>query len=130
MAQQEEQDAERLSGLLFEEVVAATTILPLFLEIREVAVQLWPLHKRMNALLRDKRVWTALCLRHWPSLASDSSFNSLWDMTLFRRRFVKMKRDERERRRNERRHRGHDMRHDDDGRPGMPPTQGLIIQIQ
>eukprot|EP00971_Amphidinium_carterae_P328827 6460905-Amphidinium_carterae.1 len=25
---------------------------------------------RMNALLRDKRVWTALCLRHWPSLAS------------------------------------------------------------
>mmetsp|Transcript_12925 Transcript_12925/g.29174 ORF Transcript_12925/g.29174 Transcript_12925/m.29174 type:complete len:131 (+) Transcript_12925:74-466(+) len=130
MAQQEEQDAERLSGLLFEEVVAATTILPLFLEIREVAVQLWRVHRRIKPLLREKRVWTALCLRHWPSLASDSSFNSLYQRKLFRTRFEKSKREELERRRNERRHRGHDMRHDDDGRPGMPPTQGLIIQIQ
>mmetsp|Transcript_43950 Transcript_43950/g.80311 ORF Transcript_43950/g.80311 Transcript_43950/m.80311 type:complete len:127 (-) Transcript_43950:57-437(-) len=126
MARHEEDNAGLGDLPVFEEVVAATTLVPVFLEIQELAVHLWPCHRRIKEILKEKRVWTALCLRHWPSLAEDASFNWAWSKTLFRKRFEKKKKEERDRKRNQPRHRNADLHLSD----GVPPTQGLIIQIQ
>mmetsp|Transcript_63852 Transcript_63852/g.118703 ORF Transcript_63852/g.118703 Transcript_63852/m.118703 type:complete len:192 (+) Transcript_63852:40-615(+) len=84
------------AGASLEDVVRVTsTLVPLFLDVRDIVCSFWAASQQVHEHLSVPLVWADLCLRHWPALHSEP--NRTLTKQLFRDRYSQVLREERTR---------------------------------